>query len=359
MKILITAPSLSPSKNVSGISSVVSNIIQYNKQHDFYHYLLGKPDRSMNKAVWLYHLLGQLLYFPFIIRKNKIELVHQNLPFDPKGLTREYIINFWCRIMHVPVLLHVHGGIFLMNGTNNPFFRKLAKSLFKHSKQVVVLSELEKDAISNFYQFNSVKILYNSINTASYKSGSKQLPDVKPILLFFGRIHESKGVEDIIEAFRLLKGQLNFRFVLCGAGPFKEKFITVCEQLLGDDFEYLGVVSGQTKFDIIKKSHFFLLPSRYGEGLPMALLETMAAGLVPVVTDDASMKFVVHHQINGIRVNKKDPQDLFEKLKNIMSDKKLFALMSENAIKTIKSQYDIKNYVIQLNKIYKTILVPN
>lgn len=355
MKILITAPSLSPSKNVSGISSVVSNIIQYNKQHDFYHYLLGKPDRPMNKAVWFFHLLGQLLYFPFTIRKNKIELVHQNLPFDPKGLTREYIINFWCRIMRVPVLLHVHGGIFLMNGTNNPFFRKLAKSLFKHSKQVVVLSELEKDAIKNFYQFNSVKILYNSINTASYKSGSKQLPDDKPILLFFGRIHESKGVDDIIEAFRLLKGQLNFRFVLCGAGPLKEKFTTVCEQLLGNDFEYMGVVSGQKKFDIIKKSHFFLLPSRYGEGLPMALLETMAAGLVPVVTDDASMKFVVQHQTNGIRVNKKDPQDLYEKLKNIMSDKKLFTLLSENAIKTIESHYDIENYVIQLNKIYKTI----
>lgn len=359
MNILITAPSLDPLQNVSGVSTVVNNIIHFNKQHHYFHYKLGSRDRPKSKLSWLVQVIKQLLFFPFAINRNKIELVHQNLPFDPKGLPREYIINFWCRMMRIPVLLHVHGGIFLMNGTNNPFFRKLAKSLFRHSKEVVVLSELEKDAISNFYQFHSVKILYNSINTASYKSGSKQLPDVKPTLLFLGRIHESKGVEDIIEAFRLLKEQLNFRFLLCGAGPLKEPFVSVCEQLLGDDFEYLGIVSGQTKFDIINKSHFFLLPSLYGEGLPMALLETMAAGLVPVVTDDASMKFVVQHQINGIRVNKKDPQDLFEKLKIIMSDKKLFTLISENAIKSIKSNYDIENYVVQLNEIYETILSRN
>jgi len=359
MNILITAPSLNPSQNVSGVSSVVQTIIQYNKQQHYYHYLLGRPDKKRNKIIWFIQMIKQIVAFPFALKRNKIDLVHQNLPFDPKGLTREYIINWWCRIMRTPVLLHIHGGIFLMNGTNNPILRKMAKSLFEHCKQVVVLSELEKDAINNLYQFPSTIVLVNSVNTALYQSAPKKLPEEKPTLLFLGRIHESKGVEDIMEAFRILKKQMDFRFLLCGAGPLKDQFVSDCEQLLGDDFEFQGVVSGQKKIDMIQKAHFLLLPSRYGEGLPIALLETMAAGVVPVVTDDASMKFVVQHQLNGIRVEKNNPKDLYEKLSFVLTDPINYKYLSENSVKTIESKYDITNYIYQLNNIYISSLDKN
>lgn len=356
MNILITAPSLNPTHNVSGVSSIVQTIIQYNKKQNYYHYLLGRPDKKLNKVILLIHMIIQLVAFPVALKRKNIDLVHQNLPFDPKGLTREYFINCWCRIMRVPVLLHIHGGIFLMNKTNNLFFQKMAKSLFNHCKHVVVLSELEKDAISNFYQFSSTTVLQNSVNTALYKSGSKKLPKEKPILLFLGRIHESKGVEDIIEAFRLLKAQMGFRFLLCGAGPLKDQFVSSCEQLLGEDFEFLGIVSGQKKIDVIKQAHFFLLPSRYGEGLPMALLETMASGVVPIVTNDASMKNMVQHEINGIQVKKRDPKDLYEKMSDIMMRPDLYKELSEKAERKVAEKYDIENYVIQLNMIYSNTM---
>ena len=85
----------------------------------------------------------------------------------------------------------------------------------------------------------------------------------------------------------------------------------------------------------------------------MALLETMATGVVPVVTDDASMKFVVQQQFNGMRVKKNDPQDLYEKMKIVLSDASLYDSLSENAIKTIKKNFDINNYIVQLNELYK------
>lgn len=356
MNILITAPSLNPIHNVSGVSSIVQTIIQYNKKHNYYHYLLGRPDKKLNKLILLIHMIIQLVAFPFILKRKNIDLVHQNLPFDPKGLTREYFINCWCRIIRVPVLLHIHGGIFLMNKPNNIFFQKMAKSLFSHCKIVVVLSELEKDAIKNLYQFSATTVLQNSVNSALYKSGTKKLPNEKPILLFLGRIHESKGVEDIIEAFRFLKSYMGFRFLLCGAGPLKDQFVSYCEHLLGEDFEFLGIVSGQEKIDIIKQSHFFLLPSRYGEGLPMALLETMASGVVPIVTDDASMKNVVQHEINGIQVRKRDPKDLYEKMRDIIMKPDLYIELSEKAVRKVAEKYDIENYVVQLNLIYRNTI---
>lgn len=356
MNILITAPSLNPNQNVSGVSTVVQTIILNNRLHHYYHYQLGRSDKKQDKVMWFLQLLQRLILFPITIKKNKIDLVHQNLPMDPKGVLREYFINLWCRLMHVPVVLHLHGGIYLMNGTNNLIFKKLSKSLFKHSRLVIVLSEIEKRSLHSKYEYSSAEILSNSINSTLYSASPKELSSNKPILLFLGRIHESKGIDDILDAFRLLRVKMDFRFILCGAGPLKDHFITECEKLLGSDFEYRGIVSGVDKICLIKEVDLFLLPSRYGEGLPMALLETMAAGVVPVVTDDASMKYLVLHQVNGIRVEKSNPHDLFEKLKIILSDRILYQTLSCNAAKTIAENYDIGSYVVKLNKIYEFAL---
>jgi len=352
MNILITAPSLNPQKNVNGISTVVTTIIENNRIHTYHHYLLGSPDYKQTKIGWILQIISQLCIFPFAAKKNKIDLVHQNLPFDPKGLIREFIINFWCRIFKIPVVLHVHGGVFLMTGTKNIFYKSIAKSLFINSCNILVLSELEKLAIERNFQFYKAVVLSNSIDTKIFVRQHRERGAAKPILLFLGRIHESKGIDDIYDALVLLKEKVEFRFFLCGTGPLKDLYVEKFNCLLGDDFEYLGIVSGNSKIEIIQKSDVFLLPSRYGEGLPMALLETMSAGVVPVVTDDASMKYIVENNVNGIRVNKNDAQDLSEKLNLLLSTPELYNQCSNNARKTVTDKYDISNYIIQLNRIY-------
>jgi len=357
MKISITAPSLNTNKNVSGVATVVKNIIHYNTHHQYFHYLLGRPDRKQNKLLWSMELIRQIFLFPFAVKFNKVDLVHQNLPLNLKGVVREYIISLWCRILKVPVVLHVHGGELLMKRTNNTVLLMLIKSIFKQSKQVIVLSDLEKDALRANYQCFSAKVLFNSVDVTKYAYDLNIKKEKGTTILFFGRIHESKGIEDIIEAFKYLKNKIDFRFILCGNGPLKDNFITECKEILGDDFEYRGVVSGAEKLRVINDADYFLLPSRYGEGLPMALLETMAAGVVPVVTDDASMKFVVENDINGIRVQKRDPKDLSDKLERIILNPDLYKILSTNAQKTIKEKYDIGNYIAELNKIYETVTI--
>lgn len=354
MNILITAPSLNPEKNVSGVSTVAGTIIKYNHAHHFFHYLLGRPDEQLTQLNWFIQLVKQILLFPIRVRKQKIDLVHQNLPFDPKGLIRESVINFWCWVFNIPVVLHIHGGKFITQGTDNIFFLKLAQSLFVHSKQVIVLSELEKVLLNDKFNFQSARVLSNSINTTAYQNQRLKTYTDKPTVLFLGRIEENKGIYEIIEAFKMLVKGSNFRFVLCGDGPLKDYCIETFGTILGGDFEYKGVISGQNKIDTIKEADFFILPS-YFEGLPMALLETMAAGVVPIVTNVGSMKQVVEHGMNGLLVEKKNSKDLYEKLKTIFTNQALCHQLSENAKNTVSEHYDIKNYIDQLNDIYTGI----
>lgn len=354
MNILITAPSLNPVKNVSGISTVVNGIIENNLNHRYYHYLLGRPDISIGRLKWAVQLTKQLALFPFFVKRHEIELIHENLPFDSKGLIREFVINCWCRLLGVPVVLHIHGGEYFTNEPTMFFFRFLASSIFKGSKRILVLSDIEKQTISVKYNCNHVVVLPNSINTLKNGDLGERVLSDKPVLLFLGRIHETKGTQEILDAIRLLREKMRFRFILCGEGPQKDHMIAACSEILGADFEFKGIVYDKTKMEILNLSDLFILPS-YFEGLPMALLETMAVGIVPVVTDVGSIKCVVQHGINGVIVNKKDANDLYQKLIEIMSDPAMFRLLSCNAQNTIQDKYDINNYVQQLNSLYNKV----
>lgn len=355
MNILITAPSLNVSKNISGISSMVNNIIINNQEHLYFHFLLGRPDHVNNRFTWLVLLVKQLIRFPFFLSQNKIELVHQNLPFDPKGLIREFVINCWCRLAHVPIILHIHGGVFILQGTQNILFKKLACWLFKYSKQVIVLSHSEKQLLHEKFNFPDGKVLSNGINLSEFNTEPLKISKDPPNFLYLGRLEKNKGIIELTEAIRLLRTDFNFRFVLCGTGSLVDFCINEFTKILGNDFEYRGIVSGEIKSKILNESHYFILPS-YFEGIPMALLETMGAGVVPIVTRVGSMKHIVKEGINGYLVNKQDTQDLYEKLKAILKDQSNFERLSENAKETIANKYDLKEYMIQLNLIYNSAM---
>lgn len=351
MRILITAPDLNPLNNVSGISFVVRQIIHYNKEHEYKHYLLGRPDKGLNVLIWLFQLIKQLLVFPFSLIRFNTELVHQNVPFDTKGIIREFFINIWCRLFNIPVLLHIHGGEYFTNEIRNLLVKRMAKTLICSGNKVVVLSENEQKKLKQMFGHGSADVLANGIDTQKYKPSLIKEIAPKPNFLYLGRIEKDKGILEIVEAFRYIQKQYCFSFTLCGFGSLTNHVKEECEKILGTDFIFKGIVCGAEKLKTIHESNYFLLPS-YFEGLPISLLETMAAGVVPIVTNVGSISSVVENELNGIFVLKYNSIDLAEKIKKVITDKTLYEFLSKNAIQTITEKFDIKEYIAKLNAIY-------
>ena len=98
------------------------------------------------------------------------------------------------------------------------------------------------------------------------------------------------------------------------------------------------------------QAHVFLLPSLYGEGLPIAMLEAMGRGCIPVVSDDASISSVVTTGDNGYIVKKGDYSDLAEKIQKLLQNRNLMPGMSVKAQSTIRHKYDIDSYLERLNQ---------
>ncbi|MDD4822770.1 MAG: glycosyltransferase family 4 protein [Bacteroidales bacterium] len=353
MRILITAPSLDVSNNVSGISMVANTILSNaDKDHLYYHYLLGRPDHAPG-WYWPLLLIKQLIGYPFFLRSNQIDCVHQNLPFNAKGILREYIINLisvWCGR---PVLLHIHGGEGLVNGISSRFLNRLVNKMFRRSSQVLVLSALEQKVIQKSYPTVHVSFLSNAIDT-DYYLRKEPRSNVLPGILFLGRIENNKGLNEIIQAIREVYKQHRFTFSLCGEGPERERMVNECREIMGTDFQYEGVVCGEKKLQIMHRSSIFVLPSYY-EGLPMSLLECMASGLVPVVTEVGSMKEVVKSGENGLHVKTHDAKDLAEKLGFLISHPEVLDSMAENAVYSVRKNFGIKDYMKRLGAIYDSL----
>lgn len=350
MKILITAPNLNSETNVSGISTVVNNIIEYNLLHNYFHFELGKSDKNRSFYYQSFQIVFKIIYFPIFIKKNKIELIHQNVPFNLKGITREFIFNRIGKLLQIKIIIHIHGGELLFKKSSNFIIKYFIAKILSGSEKIIVLSELEKKSLELNYNFSDLIILPNAIviqNQNLFKTFSKL-----PTLIFFGRIHESKGVIEIIEMCKRLKEVVKFKFLMFGNGPQKEFVIKKLTDILGDDFNYGGIITSKNKMDAISKADYFLLPSRYGEGLPMALLESMSLGLIPIVTNDGSMELLIHDGVNGFKVNKYDANDLFSKILKVINDQNLRFEISKNAISTVTKSHNIIDYIKSLNIIY-------
>ena len=351
LNILITAPGLDASQNVSGISSVAL-VITKNSSHSFHHYRLGSKDGTSKGLIWLFSLLYAYMKLPFYLRKNKIDIVHLNIPCDMKGVIREFFMTWVSNMCKKRVVAHLHGGIYMTEKIDNRLIAAMFGYILNKSSVVIVLSDVEKRYLSAAYRFDGAVVLSNSI-----EPGEKRkmfAADQSPCLLYLGRIEKNKGIDEIVEAFAKLYKERRFRFILCGEGPDRVWFEKALSDIMGGDFEYMGIVSGGKKAEAISQSDVFILPS-YFEGLPMALLETMGYGVVPVVSSVGSIPEVVEHKENGILIEKKSAGDLYLKLNELLNDRDLICRLSDRAYDTIKERFNVSRFISRLNTIYREI----
>jgi glycosyltransferase involved in cell wall biosynthesis len=101
---------------------------------------------------------------------------------------------------------------------------------------------------------------------------------------------------------------------------------------------FKGSVAPSEIQNVMLNHQVFTLMSDY-EGMPIALMEAMACGLVPVcLYEESGIKEIILQGVNGLIVKNRE-EDYQDKLKTLVDDQLLWEKMSENAIQTIKTKY--------------------
>ena len=138
-----------------------------------------------------------------------------------------------------------------------------------------------------------IRVMYTGVRSAQ----APQLADVRdllraelnipadmPVIVFAGRICEQKRPAMLAEILKAVRDHgLTFQALIIGDGEQREQLEDLLLQYqLTANVQMLGSVSHQRWLDILIASDILLMPSQY-EGISIALLEAMAAGVVPVV----------------------------------------------------------------------------
>lgn len=103
--------------------------------------------------------------------------------------------------------------------------------------------------------------------------------------LFLGRLHEKKQVVPLLQHWQKLPGTA--RLTIAGWGS-DEDTANVRSAVDGQRVNFVGALDGDGKVAAFASARFFILPS-LSEGMPMAVLEAMAAGCVPIITPQCNL----------------------------------------------------------------------
>lgn len=364
MKILITAPSLDENRNVSGISTVARQIIERGNS-EYEHFNAGRADGERAGAKWFLKQALLPIHFFRLLKRGEFDVAHINTAFTSLSITRDYALLQAAKIAGRPVLLHVHGGKFLAEDFDKNWLRQIAERMLGAADAVVVLSEIEKGILEKRGIRRSVKVLENAVAIEDYaeiKKNNKfdaiKSDSAEKTIIFLGRLHESKGLNEIVEAARVLKSDgFCFKFKCFGAGDRQDFFVAEMTAVLGDKFHFGGVITGEEKLRALINSDVFVLPSRYGEGLPMAMLEAMAAGCTVVASEMASVGAVVRDGENGFTIEPGSAAQLIKKLKMILADRIDAETIGKNARATIAAKFNLRDYIEKLEKLYAEIAI--
>ncbi len=169
------------------------------------------------------------------------------------------------------------------------------------------------------------------------------LPDGPVIFLFVGRLLRNKGIQEFVEASRILtERKIPARFRILGPLDVNPNGISAgrLEAWVQEGFvEYLGEAADVRP--VLKQAHVLVLPS-YGEGTPRSVLEAMSMGRAIITTDAPGCRETVTVDRNGFMVPVGDVGALADAMEKLAIDTSLIARFARESRKMAEQKYDVR-----------------
>ena len=354
MRIIITSPSLDPTKNVSGLSSVTRFIIENNPHQDYVHFELGRKDVEKGGIYRVNSVIRRFKDWKRLLKTYPDAIVHYNFPLEKPSIIRDTPFMRAALKNGNRMVIHIHGGVYLTS-ESIPFpFRQMLNQVFSWNVPFITLSETEAETLRKRFHAKHVVSLPNCIDLKDAQTFQRKYKDYStPLTIgYLGRIAKTKGMDDLLQACcRLKERHIPFCLQIAGAEELEGQYLPQFRKALGKQFVYAGIVSGENKKSFLQSLDVLAMPTFF-EGLPMSLLECMSYGAVPVITPVGSIPTVVTEGRNGMLIKVKDAQSIVDAIAYLHTHRDRLEQMSQSARSYIYEHFDADSYIDKLNNIY-------
>ncbi len=170
-------------------------------------------------------------------------------------------------------------------------------------------------------------------------------------VLYVGRLEEAKGFDHLLEAIvQLHQENVPIHFTAVGDGPLKARIPHDNRIEVTDGWIARGDIQAY-----VARSDVFVLPS-YSEGLSIALLEAMAQGVIPMVSEAAAANGIVTEGHNGFMISTGSSDAIAAGLRSIAEHPREIDRLRRNAYATIRGRFSADRMAADYVNLYTRLL---
>lgn len=206
---------------------------------------------------------------------------------------------------------------------------------------------------------SKIQVIPNGVDVGRFQNTPKdyriinQLCHGEKIVGVVGRLVEGKGIQFLLRAMKsLLDDGMNVRLVIVGEGEYRQELENQAKSYgIADKIEFAGSRADVEKFYVL--FDVFVLPSLF-EGLPVVLLEAMAAGCPVIASNVGGVCEIIEDGVSGIMVQPMDHCELAAMLKRVLSDEDYSVSLAERGLSVVREAFSLQSMANSYEYLYSS-----
>ncbi len=299
-------------------------------------------------------------------REQQVDLMHTH-----SGRTN-LLGRMAARLAGIPVVTTVHAPI---ARDSNSLQKKSLNAVIDRAtsplaaRHITVSDDVRTTMVAEGYAAHKVLTIHNGIDATALEAQA-QAPDPMPefglgpedfIAGTVAQFRPRKGAEYLIRALALIPDE-RIKVLFIGSGEWVEGHDYL--QSLKSLAEELGILGSRAIFTgfrddvaaFMARLDLFILPSLFGEGTPMSILEAMALRKPVIATASEGNREVVVDGETGLLVPPADPHALAAAIQRLAAAPDLMAKMAAAGRRRLEAQYTAEQMAQRYTELYREVL---
>lgn len=280
--------------------------------------------------------------------------VHVNMA-ERLSVVRKGAIVVACRVLGVPVVLHLHAAQL------HHFYRalplpaqRLTRWVFSLPACVVVLGPAARRFVTEELHVppQRVDVVINGVPGPRLQRPARMAGAPRRVL-FVGNLSERKGVSDLLLALALPGfAASRLEVALAGGGDVSGYQAKAAALGLGDMVKFEGWCDQQKVAQLMAQADVLVLPS-YDEGLPLVILEALAHGVAVVCTPVGEIPAVLSDGVNACFVEPGDVEGLAAALQRLLREPQLLEDLGRNGRALYARQFSLSRFFASVARVHR------
>ena len=293
---------------------------------------------------------------------GRVALVHLQVS-ERSSFLRKGALLWLARLFGCPTVLHHHGAELITTyRTGRAIFRPVIRWSVRAASVNLVLGERWRAFLTTELGVpaDRVRVLFNATpdlweGPAPF-SAEAALAGREPTLLLLANLSPRKGVGEMLDATaRLRAAGRPIRLILAGGGEIARYEAEAARLGIADLCRFTGWIGRPEVEALLRSAGTLVLPS-HREGLPMAILEALSAGLPVVATPVGSIPEVLTDGRDCLLVPPGDGKALADALTRASGDEALRRLLAANGRALYEARFSAATYRDTLLGLYAELL---